>query len=119
MKQVDTEFLLERLRQFSAEREWDQFHNPKNLVMALSGECGELNEIFQWLSPEQSARLSENYEAYQHAQEEVADIFLYLLRICDKLNIDLNQAAKDKLLKNEQKYPVERAKGSAKKYTEF
>ena len=119
MKQVDTAFLLEQLRRFSSEREWDQFHNPKNLVMALSGECGELSEIFQWLTPDQSTRLSENPKAFEHVQEEIADIFLYLLRICDKLNIDLDQAARDKLLKNEQKYPVDKAKGSAKKYTDF
>lgn len=105
------------LNKFSKERDWDQFHSPKNLTMALSVEVSELLEIFQWLTEEQSYNLNDSKK--QHAKEEVADIAIYLLRICIKLNINLEEAIIEKMKKNEEQYPVEKAKGSSKKYTEL
>lgn len=109
--------LKSRLRAFSAERDWDQFHSPKNLAMALTVEAAELQEIFQWLTEAQSAALSASDK--QRAADEIADVLLYLIRLADKLDIDIAQAALDKLAKNADKYPVELAKGRAEKYTAY
>jgi NTP pyrophosphatase (non-canonical NTP hydrolase) len=109
--------LTEELRQFAKDRDWEQFHSPKNLSMALSVEAGELVEKFQWLTEQQSFELSS--EKQQEVQEEIADIFIYLVRISDQLNVDLIKASFDKLKKNAEKYPVEKAKGKAKKYNEL
>lgn len=108
--------LRDKLRAFADERDWDQFHTPKNLVMALSGEVGELTEIFQWLSNEESKK--ENLSESQLAciEEEIADIYLYLIRLADKLDIELNQAAIKKIEINAEKYPVSLAKSNAVKY---
>lgn len=114
---MDIEKIKGILRTFSQERDWDQFHSPKNLSMALSVEASELVEIFQWLKEEDSYHLSASKK--QHTKEELADIAIYLLRICMKLDIDLEEAILDKMKKNEEKYPVEKAKGSAKKYNEL
>jgi len=111
--------LQERQRIFAKERDWEQFHTPKNLVMALSGEVGELTEVFQWLTEEQSRSVIDDPKKMKQAEEEVADIFLYLIRLADKLGIDIIEAASDKIKKNEQKYPIEKSYGSAKKYTEL
>jgi len=108
------ESLRERLRRFVSERDWDQFHNPKNLVMALSVEAGELVEHFQWLTLEQSANLPPDTRA--EVELEVADVLLFLLRLCDKLDIDPLRAAAKKLDLNAKKYPVEKAHGKATKY---
>jgi NTP pyrophosphatase (non-canonical NTP hydrolase) len=108
------EALRERLRAFVAERDWDQFHNPKNLAMALVAEAGELVEHFQWLTPEQSERLAP--EARAEVALEIADVLLFLLRLCDRLDIDPVQAAQSKLVLNAQKYPVHKARGTAAKY---
>ena len=113
----ELQILVERLRDFATDRDWDQFHSPKNLSMALIAEAAELVEHFQWLTEEQSASLSDDKLA--EVREELADILIYLVRIADKLNTDLFQAAVRKIEKNEEKYPVDKAKGSAKKYTEF
>jgi len=109
--------LREELRRFATDRDWDQFHSPKNLAMALSVESGELLEHFQWLTSEQSANLSENDLA--KVRLELADVLLYLVSLSDKLGVDLVAAAFEKLAINAKKYPVELAKGSAKKYTEL
>ncbi len=108
--------LRDKLRTFATERDWDQFHTPKNLVMALSGEVGELTEIFQWLHSEESKK--ENLSETQLAcvEEEIADIYLYLIRLADKLDIELNQAAIKKIEINAEKYPVSLAKSNAVKY---
>lgn len=106
--------LRERLAAFAAERDWDQFHNPKNIVMALAVEAAELMEHFQWLTPEQAASLSP--EVRSQIALETADVLLYLVRLCDKLDIDLTQSALTKIALNEHKYPVEKAKGRATKY---
>ncbi|MGR1185972.1 nucleotide pyrophosphohydrolase [Aeromonas veronii] len=110
------EFLKEQLRQFAKKRDWNKFHNAKNLSMALSVEASELVEIFQWLTEKESENLSEK----QHikVEEELADIFLYLLRISDVVHVDLFDAANKKLLINEKKYPIEDSFGNAKKYSE-
>ena len=106
--------LRRQIAAFAAERDWDQFHNPKNLAMALSAEAGELLEHFQWLTPEQASALPVGTR--DEVALECADVLLYLLRLCDKLDIDLAAAAEEKLALNAQKYPVEKSRGSMKKY---
>jgi NTP pyrophosphatase (non-canonical NTP hydrolase) len=108
------EALRAQLRAFVAERDWDQFHTPKNLAMALVGEAGELVEHFQWLTPEESANLPA--ESRAEVELEIADVLLFLLRLCDKLEVDPLAAAEKKLEMNRKKYPVEKAKGRATKY---
>lgn len=109
--------LRERLRAFAAARDWDQFHSPKNLAMALIAEAAELVEHFQWLTEEQSAALPPDKKAEVAA--ELADVLLYLVRIADRLDVDLLAAASAKLARNESRYPAQRVKGSARKYTEY
>jgi len=106
--------IRDRLRAFVAERDWDQFHNPKNLAMAMVVEAGELMEHFQWLTPEQAEALDAHTRA--EVELEVADVLLFLLRLCDRLDIDPLRAAQRKLALNAKKYPVERARGRATKY---
>ena len=114
---TELESLREQLRVFAAARDWDQFHSPKNLAMALSVEAGELLETFQWLSEDQSRRLPA--EVLAAASDEVADVLLYLIRLCDQLGIDPIAAANRKLVANAAKYPVDKARGNSKKYTEL
>ena len=109
--------LVQALRTFAQEREWGPFHTPKNLACALSVEAAELLEHFQWLTDAQSQALKDDKKSEVAA--EAADVFLYLLQLCDKLNIDLMDAAQRKLLTNAEKYPVDKARGSAKKYTDL
>lgn len=113
----DLDYIKEKLSQFAQARDWDQFHSPKNLSMALAGEAGELLELFQWLTEEQSKNLTE--EQRKAVEEEISDVFLYLLRLADRLSIDLLEAAKNKMIINELKYPADKVKGSSKKYTEY
>ena len=109
--------LRQTLRQFAQERDWDQFHYPKNLAIALSVEAAELLENFQWVSETESAVLpTERREQVRH---EMADVLLYLIRLADKLNIDLAASAAEKIQLNAGKYPIDKARGNAKKYTEF
>ena len=114
---TELESLREQLREFAATRDWGQFHSPKNLAMALSAEAGELLEIFQWLTEEESR--SPAPAAHAAASDEVADVLLYLIRLCDQLGIDPIVAAKRKLLANAGKYPADKARGNSKKYTEL
>ena len=118
MPNIDSISSLEaELRQFATERDWEQFHSPKNLAMALAVEAAELLEPFQWLTQEQSRDAgSLNMEQIRH---EMADVFIYLVRMADQLDIDLLGAAAEKLAVNRDKYPAERVKGSAKKYSEY
>jgi len=109
--------LRDQLRTFTAERDWNQFHSPKNLAMALSVEAAELLEHFQWLTEEQSGRLPP--ETLAAVSEEVADVLLYLIHLSDKLGIDPIAAASGKLAANAVKYPIDKARGSSKKYTEL
>jgi len=111
------EALRDALRQFAAERDWNQFHSPKNLAIALSVEAAELLEHFQWVLDAESSNVPPDQKA--RIREEVADVLLYLVRLADKLEIDLLVAASDKIRVNAEKYPVEKARGSSKKYTEL
>lgn len=113
----DLEILRTRLAEFAAKRDWDQFHNPKNLAMALAGEAGEVLEHFQWLTFEQASNLPAETRA--EVALECADVLLFLLRLCDKLDIDLAQAARKKLLLNAKKYPVAKSRGKATKYNKL
>ncbi len=108
------EDLRARIAVFAAERDWDQFHNPKNLAMAVAAESGELLEHFQWLTFEQAAQLPK--AAREEVALECADVLLFLLRLCDQLDIDLAAAARKKLVLNAKKYPVRKSRGRATKY---
>jgi dCTP diphosphatase len=109
--------LIKKLRKFAAERDWEQFHSPKNLSMALSVEVAEILEHFQWLTEEQSRNLDQKILA--KVKEEIGDTQIYLARLADQLGIDPLLAAQEKLRKSAEKYPVEKAKGRANKYTEL
>lgn len=113
---MDIEKIRIRLADFAKDRNWDQFHNPKNLAMALSVEAAELLEVFQWLTAEQSTQIIQNEKEMALVREEIADIFIYLVRLTDKLEIDIEQAVIEKIRINEEKYPKELSKGNAKKY---
>ena len=114
---TELENLRDELRDFAAARDWEQFHSPKNLAMALSVEAGELLEAFQWLTEEQSRNLDARAKAA--VSDEIADVLLYLIRLGDQLDIDPVAAACRKLVDNEQKYPADKARGSSKKYDEL
>ncbi len=116
---MDLDRLRQHLQAFVAEREWEKFHTPKNLVMALTGEVGELNELFQWLTPEESARIVDDPTRREQVADEIADVLVYCFRLADVLGIDPEAAIWHKQSKNAAKYPVELAKGSALKYTEL
>ena len=106
--------LRDELRAFAAARDWDQFHSPRNLATALAVEAAELLEPFQWLTEEQSRSLPPETRAA--VEEELADVLLYLVRLADKLDVDLAAAARAKIARNGEKYPVEKARGSSRKY---
>ena len=105
--------LRQRLREFARERDWEQFHSPKNLAMALIVEAAELVEHFQWLTQAQSQTL--DTEKREQVAQELADIFIYLVRLADRLDIDLLDAAERKIVLNARKYPADRVRGSARK----
>lgn len=105
--------LITALRQFAAERDWEQFHRPKNLAMTLTGEAGELLAEFQWLTPEESANLTEAQRAA--VAEEMADVLIYLCRLAGVNSIDLLRAAAAKLEANRTRYTVDAARGNAEK----
>lgn len=111
--------LIKVLDQFAADRDWEQFHSPKNLVMALTGEVGELAEIFQWMTEAQSQEARTDPKIAQAIDDELADVLLYLARLASVLNVDMDAAIKQKLLKNAEKYPAQMVWGSSKKYTEL
>jgi NTP pyrophosphatase (non-canonical NTP hydrolase) len=116
-REVSLASLRRQLAAFAAERDWDQFHNPKNLAMALAGEAGELVEHFQWLTFEEAASLPPTTR--DEVALECADVLLFLLRLADKLDIDLAAAAEMKLALNAEKYPVHKARGKATKYNKL
>lgn len=107
------------IQKFSEERNWDQFHSVKNLAMALTVESAELLEVFQWLTEAQSNEIRTNEKIKLKAEEELADIFIYLIRILNKSDINIESAILNKMKRNAEKYPVELSKGNAKKYNEF
>jgi dCTP diphosphatase len=121
MKQplVNVSGLAAALETFATERDWAQFHSPKNLVMALTGEVGELAEVFQWMTEEASKGAATDPRTAQSVKDELADVLLYLVRLSSVLGVDLDAAVRDKLVTNSLKYPVEKARGSSKKYTEI
>lgn len=98
--------LQRQLRDFAAERDWEQFQTPKNLVMALVGEVGELTELFQWLTPEESAQVMADKDSATRVRDEMADVLAYLLRLADELGVDIEQALTAKMVKNAAKYPL-------------
>ena len=114
---MNLEDLAARLRAFARERDWEQFHAPKNLAMALAVEASELMEHFQWLTEKQSEELTP--EAQGLAAAELADVFIYTVRLADRLGVDLERAVEAKILVNAARYPVEKSRGSAKKYSEL
>lgn len=111
MQSIDE--LRQRLREFARERDWEQFHSPKNLAMALIVEAAELVEHFQWLTPAQSQALEPDRR--EQVAQELADVFIYLVRLADRLDIDLLDAAERKIAVNARKYPADKVRGSARK----
>jgi dCTP diphosphatase len=114
---ADFDRIKKQVRQFVAEREWDQFHSPKNLSMALIVEAAEMVEHFQWLTEEQSCNLT--LEQLSEVELELADIQVYLISLAEKLQLDLIAAVEKKLVLNARKYPADQVRGSSKKYTEY
>lgn len=105
-----------RLAEFARERNWDQFHTPKNLSMALAAEAAELLEIFQWLTDEQSKAVVDDEKEMALVRQEIADVMIYLVRLADKLGVDIEKAVIEKISENERKYPVKLSNGNATKY---
>lgn len=116
---LDTTQLAEELEQFAEARNWAQFHSPKNLAMALAGETGELVEIFQWMTEEQSKVAAQQPETARAVRDELADVLMYVVRLADRLGVDLNEAVQYKLQLNGQKYPVDKARNTSKKYDQL
>lgn len=109
--------LRDSLRRFAADRDWDQYHSPKNLASALIVEAAELLERFQWMTEDASKSLPADQLA--KVREEMADVLIYLVRLADKLDVDLLAATREKIQKNALKYPAEKARGSSRKYSEL
>ena len=108
--------IQKKLADFAKERNWNQFHSPKNLSMALAAEAAELLEIFQWLTEEQSKAIVNSEKDMAEVREEIADVFIYLARLTDELNINIEKEVLAKIALNEKKYPVELSKNNATKY---
>lgn len=115
---VDFTQLAARLKHFADERDWAQFHSPKNLVMALTGEVGELNEIFQWMPEEASKEAGRDPQTAQAVQDELADVLLYLVRLSSVLGVDLDAAVQQKLKANALRYPADKVRGSSQKHSQ-
>ena len=111
----DIKALTEKIKQFRDERDWKQFHNHKDMALSLVLEAAEVLEHFQWKSPEEVASYAKTHK--DEIAEELADVAMYLFELADNLNVDLPRAIGNKLAKNAAKYPVEKARGTAKKYT--
>ena len=116
---IDIAKIAEDLQAFATEREWQQFHSPKNLAMALSCEASELLEIFLWLTEKESHDLINQPTTLEKVEHELADVMLYLIRLADLLKINLPKAIETKFKINQKKYPADQVKGSAKKYNEY
>lgn len=116
---MDLEKMLEFQRAFVKARDWEQFHTPKNLAMALVGEAAELMELFRWLTPEQSVAIMSDTETAKKVRHELADVLFFVLRLSDKLGVDLEAALEEKMAENDRRYPVDKARGNARKYTEL
>ena len=118
-KSQDIEVLKLRLREFAVARDWEQFHSVRNLILALVGEVGELAAEFQWISDDDIAKALQDSDKRESVGSEIADVFIYLLRLSDITGIDLAEELKKKLAINEERYPADKAKGSAAKYTAY
>ncbi len=116
---MDLSALNAKVAQFARERDWEQFHSPKNLAMALTNEVGELVEIFQWLTEDQSRQAGSDPRTAQAVRDELADVQIYLSRLAYVLGVDMNEAVTSKIAKNAQKYPADKVRGTNKKYTEL
>ena len=117
MPENSFELIKQQVRGFARERDWDQFHSPKNLAMALNVEAGELMEHFQWLTQEEST--APDQATLAEIADEIADVPVYLIRLADKLNIDIPKAVAIKMQKNAEKYPAEQVRGKSQKYTAY
>lgn len=115
---LDVPAVQRALREFARDRDWEQFHTPKNLVMALAGEVGELVELFQWKTDAESTAIMDDPAAAEAVRDEIADVLNYVLRLADQLGVDLAAAVASKIEKNAAKYPADEVRGSARKYTE-
>ncbi len=115
---MDLELLRQQVAAFAQDRDWDQFHSVRNLILALVGEVGELSEIVQWVSDDKIDELLKSGGRERLAQE-LADVLIYLVRVADKSGVDLANAVSEKLAENDAKYPRDKARGNAKKYTEL
>jgi dCTP diphosphatase len=115
---LDEKALQSKIAHFAQQREWEKYHTPKNLVMALTVEAAELMELFQWLTDEEACSIMQTDKATK-VRHEVADTAVYLLRLCDLLKIDLTEAIEEKMKLNAEKYPVEKSRGHARKYDEL
>lgn len=115
---MDNNLLKDKIINFIRERDWEQFHTPKNLAIAIGAEAGELLECFQWKTDENIKQLIED-KNIENISDEIADIYIYLVSLCSSLNVDFEKAVQNKLEKSKQKYPIEKCLGSSKKYTEF
>jgi dCTP diphosphatase len=118
-KATSLQDLRRSLQVFCTERDWEQFHTPRNLLLALVGEIGELSELFQWRGEVESMLTDWNDADKKHLGEELADCLLYLVRLSDRCGVDLAEAALKKIEKNRVKYPAEKARGKADKYTAY
>lgn len=118
IEKVDLNLIKEKLKKFSRERDWEQFHSPKNLAMALSVEVAELVEIFQW-SNDGGIKEIDNPEIRKHIEEEIADIFNYLIKFVDLMEIDLEEVSLKKIKQNEKKYPIDKSIGRSEKYNKL
>ena len=116
---VEVRGAAEALKEFAEARDWAQFHSPKNLVMALSGEVGELNEIFQWMTEADSFKAASSEATAKAVRDEIADVALYLIRLSDVLGMDLNEAVSSKMATNAAKYPVDLSRGVSTKYNKL
>lgn len=106
-------------REFTRERDWDKFHSPKNLIMAMFKEIGELSEVFQWKKEELSFKNNLDSDEIQNIEDELSDILIYLIRISDILEIDIISSSFKKIDKNRIKYPIEKSKGNSTKYNKL
>lgn len=113
------ERLQAQIQAFSEERDWDQFHTPKNLIMAATAEMGELSEVLQWKTDDEVAEFLNSQYGQERISEEIADVAIYLLRLCQKVDVDFIEIIENKISQNEAKYPVDKSKGTSKKYTEI
>lgn len=119
MSNIDITKMQSIINDFANERDWKQFHTPKNISMALNIEASELMEIFQWLTPEESCLITKDPMKKACVEDEISDVFIYLLRMADLLKIDIEKSVMNKIKKNALKYPIDKSKGNSKKYNEL